>query len=195
MVGARPTFPLSARLLLKATIWATLAFSQSGVADVDISEYQTKGSVRNSAQERAFQEQFARERQREAERLRAEQEALAQEREATMALEATRPWPERLTRDRCTKCHPAEHYSHKSHSPLFWYLIVQRMVYLNDAKLTPEEQPVITAYLSATHPAGTLRSVVELVSLVVLLVAILGALIAVRRLRRIWKHAAQTRSS
>lgn len=195
MVGAGSAFPPSARLLLKATIWAILAFSQSGIADVDISEYQTKGSVRNSAQERAFQQQFARERQREAERLRAEQEALAQEREAAMVLDAARPLPERLTRDRCTKCHPAEHYARKSHSPLFWYLIVQRMVYLNDARLAPDEQPVITAYLSETYPAGILRSVVELVSLVALLVAILGTLIAVRRLTRKWKHAAPSRSS
>lgn len=133
-----------------------LSLTAAGLrADVDVSEYQTRDVVRSEAERRKLRTEFEQERQ--AERLR--EQAQAQEEEARQAAEAaslsTRPWPERLTEERCTVCHPATNYALAGHAWPGWLVVTLRMRFFNEAPLTWPEQWTIVAHLTETYPADT----------------------------------------
>ena len=134
---------------------------QSAYADIDESAYEAVGAVRNEQKRQRLQAQFAAE--AEAERRRAEEEAARaqRERDEANAREAARPYPERLTKQQCTLCHPAENYTEKRHVWLYWRLVVARMAWLNGAPVAPEEQGVIASHLAAAYPARVQEYAIE----------------------------------
>lgn len=130
-------------------------------ADIDISEYETKSSLKNPRTQKRYLDQIATEKaeeeRREAELLAAEKQAEAARRLADEA----RPWPERLTEMRCTACHIAKHYSRKRHTRMGWWLVILRMKEVNKVALAWEEAAQIVAYLSERYPADTEARVIE----------------------------------
>lgn len=130
-----------------------MSFSLPPRADIDESAYEAVGSVRSERERQRLQRQFAA--AAEAERRRAAEEAAAQARALAeaRAREAARPYPERLTEQQCTRCHPADNYTTKHHTRLYWRLVVARMVWLNEAAIPPEAQGIIADHLAATYPA------------------------------------------
>lgn len=130
-------------------------------ADIDISEYETKSSLKNPRTQKRYLDQIATEKaeeeRREAELLAAEKLAEAARRLADEA----RPWPERLTEMRCTACHVAEHYTQNGHTSLGWWLVVLRMKEVNKVALAWDEARLIVTYLSEQHPANPDGAVIE----------------------------------
>jgi hypothetical protein len=122
-------------------------------ADIDESAYEAVGAVRSERERQRLQKQFAVEAEAEHRRIAEEDAALARAITAAEAAEAARPYPERLTRQQCTLCHPAGHYASKHHTWLYWRLIVSRMVWLNEAPIPADAQATIVNHLAATHPA------------------------------------------
>jgi uncharacterized paraquat-inducible protein A len=167
-----------------------LALPAAAPADVDVSEYQAGGVVRSEAERRALHEQFERERAAEAAREAERQASLRREAEAEAAREAARPYPERLTRQRCTLCHQATHFSQQRHTRIGWALVVKRMVHFNHAPIPADEQPVIVAYLAAAYPAGVEEKLIEYGLPIVALLGIGGIAWGGRRLFARWQRTA-----
>lgn len=153
-------------------------------ADIDESAYEAVGAVRGEAQRQKMQAELARE--ITAEQQRAAEEAAAMEKihAESVAREAARPYPERLTEQQCTLCHPAENYTSKHHTWLYWRLVVARMVWLNEAPVTPEAQTTIVAHLAKTYPARGEEIVTEYGLPAIMLALLSGTAWAARRL---WK--------
>lgn len=148
------------RRSLVLALW--LMFSTSAaVADIDESAYEAVGAVRSDQERQRLHQQFAAEAEFERLRREAEDAAAAKLRAEELAREASRPYPERLTRQHCTVRHPADNYSSKHHTWLTWRLIVARMVWLNEAPIPPEAQALIADHLAATYPARGEERVVE----------------------------------
>jgi len=145
---------------LALALWLMLSPSVV-VADIDESAYQAIGAVRSDRERQRLNDQFSTEAELERRRREAEDGAAAQFRAEEQAREAVRPYPERLTRQHCTRCHPADNYSSKHHTWLTWRLIVLRMVWLNDAPILPQAQALIAEYLAATYPERDEERVVE----------------------------------
>lgn len=122
-------------------------------ADIDVSEYQTSRAVQSERERRALQQHFEIERrqevEREAARRGAEERRLAEE----QARQAARPWPERLTDARCTRCHTDQNYQRASHALPGWWLVILRMRYFNQAELTWQEMWIISQHLTSAYPA------------------------------------------
>jgi hypothetical protein len=144
-------------------------------ADIDSSAYDAGGVIRSDAQRQALQRQFEIEREAEAAREAARLAELEQQRAAAAAREAARPWPERLTEQRCTLCHPATHYSAQRHTWLGWTLVVKRMVHLNKAPIPSEEHPVIVSFLLAEYPPAAADTLIEYGAPPLMLVILGGA--------------------
>lgn len=142
-------------------------------ADIDSSAYDAGGTIRGEAQRKALQRQFELERQAEAARETVRRAEMERQRAEAAAREAARPYPERLTEQRCTLCHPATHFAAQRHTWLGWTLVVKRMVHLNKAPIAPEEHAVIVGYLLATHSPGATEYLIEY-GVPPLLLAILG---------------------
>lgn len=122
-------------------------------ADIDESAYEAVGAVRSEAERRRMQSEFAKQIETERQRRAATEAAQQQARAAALAREAARPYPERLTEQQCTLCHPAENYTSKHHTWLYWRLVIARMVWLNDAPIPADVQAIIANHLAAAHPA------------------------------------------
>lgn len=154
-------------------------------ADIDESAYAAGGSVRDERERQRLQAQFAAE--AEAERILrdAEDAARARAEAEAQAREAARPYPERLTAQRCTLCHPADNFTTKHHTLLYWRLVVARMVWLNQAPIALEEQSVIASHLAATYPARGEEIVTEY-GLPAAALALLGGIAWIGR--RFWKE-------
>ncbi len=149
-------------------------------ADIDESAYEAVGAVRSDEERRRMLANFARD--IDAERQREAEEAAERERERAEALarEAARPYPERLTAQRCTLCHSPENYTSKHHTWLYWRLVVARMVWLNAAFIAPEEQTVIAGHLAAAYPARG-EEIVSEYGLPILGLALLSGMVQVAR--------------
>ena len=122
-------------------------------ADIDESAYEARGSVRNEQERQRFQAQFAAEAEAERRRIDEAEAAWARAEAEARAREAARPYPERLTGQKCTLCHPADNYTTKHHTWLYWRLVVARMVWLNEAPIAVDEQSVIASHLATAYPA------------------------------------------
>lgn len=154
---------------------ALLLACTNAAADIDSSAYNAGGIIRNEAQREALQQQFELERQAEAAREAARIAELERRLAEAAAREAARPWPERLTEQRCTLCHPATHFSAQQHTWLGWTLVVKRMVHLNKAPIPPEEHAVIVGYLLAAYPPAAADTLIECGTPPLLLAILAGA--------------------
>jgi hypothetical protein len=154
----RSSWNATARL---AALAALALFAVEPRADVDLSVYESETALRDPGEQARYLQQIERERvdeaRREAQRL-AEEARAAEERRR---VESQRPWPERLTEQRCTLCHAATNYTANAHSWIGWWAVMLRMKYMNAAPLGWEEMPPIVAHLSEQHPAGTTDAVLE----------------------------------
>ncbi len=137
-------FPLLTQIALHATPVR---------ADIDESAYEARGSVRNEQERQRFHAQFAAEAEAERRRIDEAEAARARAEAEAQAREAARPYPERLTRQKCTLCHPSDNYTTKHHTWFTWRLVVARMVWLNEAPIAMDEQSVIVGHLAAAYPA------------------------------------------
>lgn len=158
------------------------------IADIDNSAYEAVGVVRNEKERRALQRQFEAERAAEAAREAALEAERQKERHAAAARQAARPYPERLTQQRCTQCHQATNYANQRHTWIGWTLVVKRMVHLNHAPIPAEEHPVIVDYLVETYPAATEEGIVEYGLPLVALALVAGIWWTGQRLMRRWRH-------
>lgn len=153
-------------------------------ADIDESAYEAVGAVRSERERQRLLKQFAAEAEAENRRIVEEEAALARTIAAAEAREAARPYPERLTRQQCTLCHPAENYTSKHHTWLYWRLVIARMVWLNDAPITPEAQATIATHLATAYPARGEEIITEYGLPAIALALLSGAVWATCRL---WK--------
>lgn len=133
----------------------------SARADVDVSEYDPRASVSDRQSQQRYLRQIEIDKQaeavREAERLLEEQRAEAERRR----IEAARPWPERLTEQRCTLCHSAFNYTRNAHALPGWWTVALRMKLVNKAPVSWGELQIIVPHLAARHPAARIDHWVE----------------------------------
>jgi hypothetical protein len=143
-----------------------LLLTPAAPADVDISEYvpraEPPATEQAQAQVRAqIEAERAAEQQRAEEAERARRLADARARRVAAEAEARRPYPERLLRSRCSRCHELETFAPVRHSAAGWLLTVARMRWLNGAELPAREGLQIAWHLSGTQPAATARALLE----------------------------------
>lgn len=94
-----------------------------------------------------------------------------------------RPYPQRLTEERCGRCHSLERYTRTPRTRLGWEWTVARMQLVNGAALDPGERPVIVGYLSKTYGAPLAQAVAEWT-----VIALIAALPVVWWLVRRWRR-------
>lgn len=122
-------------------------------ADVDVSEYQTRQAVRSETEARRLRAILDREEEAAAQRARLAQDTEAQRLAAEGARLAARPWPQRLTEERCTLCHSASNYATGGHTLPGWWAVILRMRYINQAPVTWGDHWTIALHLAENHPA------------------------------------------
>jgi hypothetical protein len=91
----------------------------------------------------------------------------------------SRSYPQRLTEERCGRCHSVELYLRRPRTRLGWEWTVARMQLVNGAALATGERSVIVGYLSETYGAPPVRAAAEWTA-----IALIAALPAVWRLLR-----------
>ena len=153
-------------------------------ADIDVTEYQTARSVKTERERQQLQERFESERQQEMAR---QAEAQARERhrfEEAQARLAARPWPERLTEAKCSKCHTDQNYQRAAHALPGWWGVVLRMRLFNQAELSWSDMTTIVPHLSDAYPASASSAAMEWGMLLLsLLLAAIGIAWVIRRNR------------
>lgn len=139
----------------RSFVWGLWLFfcASIAIADIDESEYKAVGAVRSDKERRRLNSQFNADAEVERQRIEIEEKAAELARAKKLAREAAIPYPERMTNQHCTRCHPAENYNTKHHTWLAWRLIVLRMAWMNDAPIPFGIQDEITDYLVSRHPA------------------------------------------
>lgn len=131
----------------------------SGIAGMSPDELMDPITDGMTEEERkARREAIERDRLAAEERRRAIEEAARAEREAREAERASRPYPERLTEQRCTPCHSTADFKHQARTWTGWAFTVWRMRLAHGADLEPGEWRVITAYLAKTQGASGART-------------------------------------
>ncbi|HSP00374.1 MAG TPA: hypothetical protein VLN90_02810 [Thioalkalivibrio sp.] len=119
--------------------------------------------------------------EREAARSRREREAATRE----VQVEDPRPFPERLTEQRCMGCHGRDLYVARGYTRLSAELTVLRMQWLHGAHIEAGERSLISTYLAQQHPQAAQRSQGLLLITAVLIVAMtLIVLVLIRRGKR-----------
>lgn len=162
-----------------------LAFTHAAPswADVDVSEYQTRQSVRSNKERKTLQADFERQRREETERERAIRELESRRLAEEQARREARPYPVKLTEARCTLCHTAGNFENTGHAWPGWVAVVLRMKYFNQAPLAWNDMWIISHHLSRTRPADAASAAIEWGSLVLVPIFIAGT-IAWRRRRK-----------
>lgn len=155
-------------------------------ADIDDSEYEIRVNRKTAAERARIDAEFRREQAREAaaaEQARVEEARRASELQARLA---ARPYPLRITEQRCTHCHAETHYTRQAHTWPGWLVVVMRMKVLNDAgEIAGEEILPIAGYLHETYGAEGSDALFEyaLIALMPLLPGLIALLWARRRSR------------
>lgn len=148
------------RRLAHAVALALALLARSAGGDVDPGEYAAGRSL--AAHRRAeLATQVADETRREATRRDEEARATATRAAIADAAAQARPLAERLLEQRCTRCHPADHYLMARHTPLGWHAVLTRMRWLNDAAVPWSEQRVIVRHLAEIRPADAPTAAAE----------------------------------
>ncbi|WP_290650889.1 hypothetical protein [Aquisalimonas sp.] len=106
----------------------------------------------------ARREAIERDRQAAEERRRAQEDQARVEREAQEADDASRPYPERLTEQRCMTCHAANDFDKEQRSWPGWAFTVWRMELAYGADLEAGEWRVISDHLAEEHAAPPVRA-------------------------------------
>jgi|GEM_PF-1928298 len=101
----------------------------------------------------ARREAIEREREAAEERRREREEAARAAREAREAEMAARPYPVRLTEQRCMSCHDTGEFDREARTWPGWAFTVWRMRVAYGAELEPGEWRVITGHLAEEHGA------------------------------------------
>jgi len=122
-------------------------------ADVDLSEYESKTALKDNKSRQDYLRQIAAEKAEAARREAVLAEQAQRQAEAQRLVEAARPWPERLTEQRCTLCHAATNYTTNGHTLAGWWVVAVRMKAFNRAPLSWDELRVVVPYLTANFPA------------------------------------------
>lgn len=164
---------------------------RSAGADIDAAEYETRTHLRDGRSQDRMRRQIEVEREAEARRAAERDDALRQAEAGRLRAEAARPWPERLTEQRCTSCHAARNYLEAAHTAPFWWGVALRMKWVNGAPVGWDELAVIVPQLHAQRPAGGMRAVIEWASIAALLVAPAAVYGVQYRLRRWWRQGRQ----
>jgi hypothetical protein len=165
-----------------------LVLSSPAQADIDPAELQAHTALKDRKSQATALRQIeidkAAEAKREAEEALAAERAEAERRRA----DAARPWPVRLTEQRCTLCHPAVNYTRNAHALPGWWAVTLRMKYVNNAPVNWEELRVIVTHLAETQPTRGIDYVIEWALAVLLLssplLIALAGLVARRLIRR-----------
>lgn len=148
-------------VLARALVIACLALPVIGRADIDPGELQSHTALKDRKSQDRFQRQIEidklAEARREAEEAKTAQHAEEERRRA----EAARPWPVRLTEQRCTLCHPAINYTRNAHALPGWWAVALRMKYANKAPVDWNELQVIVPHLAEAHPAEGIDDWIE----------------------------------
>jgi len=162
--------------------WLALLFivMAAGTVDADIDEsaYEAGGALSSPREQRRMRERIAAEIEAEHRRAALQAEARERTRAEAAAREAARPYPERLTAQRCTGCHASDHFENQRHTWLGWRVVVARMVWLNGAPIEAREQSVIAGHLTATHPPDVETRILEYGLPPALVTAIAGVVFA-----------------
>lgn len=138
-----------------------LLVSASAGADIDVSEYEFKASLRDRKAREAQLRRIADDQAAEARHAAAAAAAAERQARERQQAEAARPWPERLTEQRCTSCHSAANYTRRAHTVLGWWVVALRMREINGAQAGLAELAVIVPFLAEKHPAGGLAAGLE----------------------------------
>ena len=166
-------------LLFSAPLHAGLSFDE-------IIDDEMAGDRTLSEEERRETEaQMARQAAEAEARRRAEAEALQRAEEAELARLAARPWPVRLTEQRCASCHDEGYYTSERMTRIGWEVTVWRMRLFNGVSLESGEHAVIVAHLSEAYAASGGRRLLEwgLLLALPLVFAVLGLWYRSRRRR------------
>ncbi len=130
-------------------------------ADVDVSEYQPRQSVRSAQERESLQADFERQRHEAEARAEAARREEARRRAEEHARREARPYPVRLTEARCTSCHSALNYETNRHAWPGWAAVVLRMKFFNHAPLAWQDMWIISRHLSQTRPADPATAAIE----------------------------------
>lgn len=123
-------------------------------------------------------------------RIEAEQEAARLRRELEAAIgevqaEDPRPFPERLTEQRCIGCHGRDLYEARGYTRLSAELTVLRMQWLHSAPIEAGERSLIATHLAQQHPQTAQRSQgLLLITAMLIIATALIALVLIRRGKR-----------
>ena len=91
---------------------------------------------------------------------------------------------ERLAERHCTRCHAAADYADVRHTALFWWLVVARMVWVNEAGIPFAEQRAIVGHLAGRQGADAAGAALEYGSVAAPLLLVAGLFRGGRRWRR-----------
>lgn len=143
------------RRLVFVGVFAASLFGSPAYADLDADDYAATAGAASRKEQALIGRRIELEQKEEEARARREAElATVQRAEETTRREA-RPYAERITEQRCTRCHVAEYFLAARHGWVGWSLVSLRMKYLNGAaEISEEERAAIVAYLVATLHAS-----------------------------------------
>lgn len=147
---------------LRWLVAGVLALLALGVgADVDLADYDPRAAPKDRQAQARDTRQVELDKQAEARR----EAALSQEAERLKAaqrrLDEARPWPVRLTEQRCTRCHAASNYRANGHTLIGWWGVAIRMKQVNGAPVSWHELTVIVPHLAEQYPAHGADRVIE----------------------------------
>ena len=144
-------------------------------ADIDPDELKAHTALKDSKAQKKYLQQIEIDKAAEARREAEEAQTARRAKEERRRAEEARPWPVRLTEQRCTLCHPATNYTRNAHALPGWWAVGLRMKYTNNAPLDWDELRIIVPHLAETHPATGIDHWVEWVLAYLLLTSPLTA--------------------
>lgn len=141
------------RVIATFAMASSLSLSPLAQADIDPDELKAHTALKDRKAQKEALKQI--EIDKSAEARREAEEALAAERAEAdrRRAEEARPWPVRLTEQRCTVCHPAINYTRNAHALPGWWAVGLRMKYANKAPVDLDELRIIVPHLAEAHPA------------------------------------------
>lgn len=142
-------------------MWRALAIVSAGLvlagpanADLDVGDYAPTAGPASRKEQAQLEPRIVEEQKNEADRVRQEAELNAMQAAAERARLDARPYPLRITEQRCTACHIANFYMQQRHTWIGWSVVTLRMKYLNGAShISEAERETIVAYLTALRSA------------------------------------------
>lgn len=142
------------RRLVFVGVLAASLFGSPAYADLDADDYAATAGAASRKEQALIGRRIAEEQKEEEARARREAEIAAAQRAEEIARWEARPYAERITERRCTRCHVAEYFLAARHGWIGWSLVTLRMKYINGAaEISEQERAAIV-----THLVSTLRA-------------------------------------